>query len=56
MDRVRVETLVAFTITVAAVTILTIFNKPIPVAIVGVLGTLSTAVLPALFPPKSGDQ
>lgn len=56
MDRLRIETLFAFGITVAAVTILTIMNKTVPAAIVSVLGTLSTAVLPALFKSTGGDQ
>jgi len=56
MDKLRIETLAAFAITVASVTLLTIFDRPIPVAIASILGALCTAILPALFRSTGGPQ
>jgi redox-regulated HSP33 family molecular chaperone len=60
MQSVNWTTLAAFVVTVAAVTALTLTNHAVPAAISGALGSMVTALLPALMgktnDTKEGDQ
>jgi hypothetical protein len=57
MQSVNWTTLVAFLATVIAVTVLTLTNHTVPAAIGGALGSMVTALLPALMGgAKGGGQ